>query len=136
MMLTYDYRNWVYNADLGRFIQTDPIRFDAGDGNLYRYVGNDGVNLTDPEGLMVLDQACKKRCDDELERCKKEAAASYMAGWAPALKPGWKRLKPPLWNVGPGKVELFMEIKKCKSEHSTCIQGCYRCPDKSAGGMA
>ena len=47
----YDYRNRVYSASLGRFLQTDPIRFSAGDVNLYRYVGNGPVNGTDPMGL-------------------------------------------------------------------------------------
>jgi len=47
----YDYRNRVYSAELGRFIQTDPIRFDAGDVNLYRYVFNGPINLSDPLGL-------------------------------------------------------------------------------------
>jgi len=47
----YDYRNRVYSADLGRFIQTDPIRFDAGDVNLYRYVSNNPINFVDPLGL-------------------------------------------------------------------------------------
>jgi RHS repeat-associated protein len=51
----YDYRNRVYSAELGRFLQTDPIRFSAGDGNLYRYVSNNAVNLRDPLGLMQLD---------------------------------------------------------------------------------
>jgi RHS repeat-associated protein len=46
----YDYRNRVYSAELGRFLQTDPIRFEAGDGNLYRYVANNPVNLIDPTG--------------------------------------------------------------------------------------
>ena len=43
----YDYRNRVYSPDLGRFLQTDPIRFDAGDVNTYRYVGNGVTQLTD-----------------------------------------------------------------------------------------
>jgi RHS repeat-associated protein len=47
----YDYRNRVYSASIGRFLQTDPIRFSAGDVNLYRYVGNNPVNLADPLGL-------------------------------------------------------------------------------------
>jgi RHS repeat-associated protein len=47
----YDYRNRAYDAELGRFLQTDPIRFEAGDGNLYRYVSNRPVNLNDPLGL-------------------------------------------------------------------------------------
>jgi RHS repeat-associated protein len=47
----YDYRNRIYWPELGRFLQTDPIRFEAGDVNLYRYVFNNSVNWVDPEGL-------------------------------------------------------------------------------------
>ena len=47
----YDCRNRVYSASLGRFLQTDPIRFSAGDVNLYRYVGNSPLNWVDPLGL-------------------------------------------------------------------------------------
>ncbi len=47
----YDYRNRVYSVELGRFLQHDPIRFWAGDINLYRYVGNEPINLLDQDGL-------------------------------------------------------------------------------------
>jgi RHS repeat-associated protein len=47
----YDYRNRVYSPDLGRFMQTDPVRFSAGDGNLYRCVGNNPINRWDSLGL-------------------------------------------------------------------------------------
>lgn len=40
-----------YSPTLGRFIQVDPIRFAAGDVNLYRYVGNRVTGRTDPSGL-------------------------------------------------------------------------------------
>jgi RHS repeat-associated protein len=53
----YDYRNRVYSAELGRFLQSDPIRFDAGDVNLYRYVYNSSVIKTDPLGLE--EKCCK-----------------------------------------------------------------------------
>jgi RHS repeat-associated protein len=46
----YDYRNRFYSPSLGRFLQTDPIRFGAGDVNLYRYVGNWPTILLDPTG--------------------------------------------------------------------------------------
>jgi RHS repeat-associated protein len=46
----YDYRNRVYSAELGRFLQSDPIRFDAGDVNLYRYVFNSPTVFIDPDG--------------------------------------------------------------------------------------
>jgi RHS repeat-associated protein len=46
-----DYRNRTYSAELGRFIETDPIGFDAGDVNLYRYVWNRPTSEKDPLGL-------------------------------------------------------------------------------------
>ena len=49
----YHYRARTYSAELGRFLQMDPIKFDAGDPNIFRYVGNDPVNGTDPMGLQA-----------------------------------------------------------------------------------
>lgn len=46
----YDYRNRIYSPQEGRFIQIDPIRFKAGDINIYRYVFNDPINWSDPFG--------------------------------------------------------------------------------------
>jgi RHS repeat-associated protein len=45
-------RNRDYNASMGRFIQRDPIGFDAGDNNWYRFVGNGPTGKTDPSGLV------------------------------------------------------------------------------------
>jgi RHS repeat-associated protein len=47
----YDYRNRLYQPELGRFLQPDPKQFAAGDYNLYRYCHNDPVNRSDPDGL-------------------------------------------------------------------------------------
>lgn len=47
----YDYRNRMYQPEVGRFLQPDPKQFEAGDYNLYRYCHNDPVNKTDPFGL-------------------------------------------------------------------------------------
>ena len=46
------YKARMYSADLGRFIQTDPIGM-TDDMNLYAYVGNDSVNGYDPRGLAM-----------------------------------------------------------------------------------
>jgi RHS repeat-associated protein len=46
----YDYRHRFYVPALGRFLQTDPKGFDAGDMNLFRYCGDDPVDHSDPTG--------------------------------------------------------------------------------------
>jgi hypothetical protein len=45
------YRGRYYRFDVGMWQSQDPLRFDAGDSNLYRYVSNAAVNATDPMGL-------------------------------------------------------------------------------------
>lgn len=51
----YDYRHRVYSPALGRFMQTDPILFDAHDINIYRYVNNSSVASRDPMGLATVN---------------------------------------------------------------------------------
>jgi RHS repeat-associated protein len=46
----YYYRARIYSPTLGRFLQTDPVGY-ADNANLYAYVHDDSVNLTDPLGL-------------------------------------------------------------------------------------
>lgn len=53
----YNYRNRFYSPALGRFLQSDPLRFGGRDVNIYRYVGNNSTNSADPLGL----------CEDEEE---------------------------------------------------------------------
>lgn len=52
----YYYRARMYDPATGRFVSEDPARFDAGDTNLRRYVGNTPTNAKDPTG----------RCDDRV----------------------------------------------------------------------
>lgn len=46
----YFYRARYYDAARARFLSQDPIGFDAGDDNLYRYVRNNPVIRIDPFG--------------------------------------------------------------------------------------
>jgi RHS repeat-associated protein len=50
----YYYRNRWYSPDLGRFLEPDPIGLRARDVSLYRYVGNEPISRTDPEGASAL----------------------------------------------------------------------------------
>ncbi len=50
----YFYRARYYSSDLGRFLSEDPIGFESGDRNLFRYVGNLPVFANDPYGLVSL----------------------------------------------------------------------------------
>jgi len=82
----YNYRNRFYHPGVGRFLQPDPIGFQGGEVNLYRYALNDPINLVDPSGLKsctgVIDapfgfdfsQACANHdrccaCTGNLLRC-------------------------------------------------------------------
>ena len=52
--LQYNRARW-YDPNTGRWLSQDPIGFNAGDANLYRYVGNGPTNKTDPSGLEEID---------------------------------------------------------------------------------
>jgi RHS repeat-associated protein len=47
----YYYRARYYDPRAGRFLTKDPIGFDGGDANLYRYTLNNAINFVDPLGL-------------------------------------------------------------------------------------
>jgi RHS repeat-associated protein len=53
----YNNRARYYDPATGRPLSQDPLGFNAGDSNLYRYVNNAPTNATDPSGL----------CEDEDE---------------------------------------------------------------------
>jgi hypothetical protein len=70
----YDFRNRMYQPELGRFLQPDPKQFAAGDYNLYRYCHNDPINKSDPAGLVWTPMSEKDRKD--YEKAKEHTASS------------------------------------------------------------
>ncbi len=53
------HRARYYDTIAGRWISSDPIAFDSGDTNLYRYAENNSLNYTDTDGLRVA--RCRRR---------------------------------------------------------------------------
>ncbi len=51
----------MFDSTIGRWQSKDPKSFDAGDTNLYRYVGNHPSYATDPSGLEEKDKPKKPR---------------------------------------------------------------------------
>jgi len=41
----------MFDPTIGRWLTQDPLAFEAGDADLYRYCGNDPTNAVDPTGL-------------------------------------------------------------------------------------
>ena len=56
----YD-RARYYDEAIGRFMGQDPMGFQAGDAELYRYVGNGPTDATDPSGLLKVEIAVISR---------------------------------------------------------------------------
>ncbi len=50
----YYYKARYYDPTTGTFISEDPGGFNAGDMNLYRYVGNEPTTETDPSGMAAV----------------------------------------------------------------------------------
>lgn len=65
------------NTAQGRWMTQDPIGFDGGDYNLYRYVANRPTVLTDPSGLV--DWPDWPKVQDCVADCAKKGTAQKIA---------------------------------------------------------
>jgi RHS repeat-associated protein len=70
-----------YNPNLGRFLQTDLIGLKGGT-NLFAYVGNDPLNLTDSTGL-----------------CADSSTSNSFLGWGPSNMPGGGNTNGGVWKT-------------------------------------
>jgi RHS repeat-associated protein len=69
----YDTDTRPYDPATGTWIQPDPDGYDAGDSNLYRYVGNDPTTEEDPSGLA--GQSANASCT-----CQQAASQPFAVG--------------------------------------------------------
>jgi len=101
----YHYKARAYEPNLGRFLQTDPMGYDAG-LNLYAYVRNDPVNATDPSG-MFSEEFCDIMCSSSSAGYGGVASGGHsesnQAGAAAAVRPA-----PPATVSGSGLLGRFL----------------------------
>jgi hypothetical protein len=81
----------MFDPTIGRFFQEDPEGFDAGDPNLYRYVGNDPVNKVDPTGMEPVAADKYKRFAED--KAKFEALRAQADGEGKANAEALRRLE-------------------------------------------
>lgn len=67
-----------YDPTIGRFMAEDPIAFESGDVNIFRYVKNSPTNSIDPSGLLTEGQ--KKLLRDRLGTDAQKVVAIIING--------------------------------------------------------
>lgn len=97
------YRNRWMSPTMGRFISRDPMRYGAGDINLYRFVGNNPFGSLDPSGMSTIvnkttgkilsvtndgDLGIYDRCSDGTK------ALGYTYYWDEFAVPGTEQVAP------------------------------------------
>ncbi len=92
----YEYRARAYSPALGRFMSEDPKGFDAGDYNLYRYVGNDPLDKTDPMGEEPFNTTWERLRALRLEQKKELIQTAADASRSSSAVPLPSRNAPPL----------------------------------------
>ena len=120
-----------------RFLESDPIGFEGGDVNLYRYVGNNPVNYVDPLGLETyqctkpLDAVTKKFGSEVSEWAYKNVPYAYhqyscVVFSNGALQCGGQdRAASPLWGPGKPSNDTFRPVS-CKQSQpdNDCFERC------------
>ncbi|QJW98446.1 RHS repeat-associated core domain-containing protein [Frigoriglobus tundricola] len=97
----------MYDPSIGRWLTPDPTGFSAGDVDLYRFVGNNPVNATDPSGLAELF-GLQKKLDAATRDSWKNDPASYKDKLI--VVPDNPDIEATLKKIGIKKGELFKYV--------------------------
>ena len=151
----YDYRNRFYSAGLGRFLQVDPIGIRGGI-NLYTYVFNGPVNLTDPEGKVppgvvfpvitaaansALNQCPSIKCKETAQACCNAAGATaaislsaaytlQLIACGPAAVTGWGYLL----CAGLASAGYLLAVNNVNNAVQNCLSACAGKPSVNPPG--
>jgi RHS repeat-associated protein len=116
----YYYRARYFSPELQRFISEDPIGFEGGTVNLYEYVQNTPINLTDPLGLASCIGGCHPG----------RIGNPYVSPSPPQPDPSVLIPEPPAPPPGSGcgcELKKFIKIWQCNTKYSIeyhrCVQG-------------
>jgi RHS repeat-associated protein len=77
----YYFRNRDYSPTLGRWTSLDPLRYEAGDVNLYRALGNSPINTVDPTGLDFWDWLANDVIGTDNVRSWDSVLGHHRTGW-------------------------------------------------------
>jgi RHS repeat-associated protein len=74
-------RERIYDANTGAWLSQDPIGFEGGDWNLFRYVKNVPTNLIDPAGLRdIVEDNAPQTSYEKIWEARQAEALSYRLG--------------------------------------------------------
>jgi RHS repeat-associated protein len=85
----YYYRARMYNPEIGRFLQPDPIGYADG-MNMYAYVGNNPLNWIDPFGLEKVKTLTREEFEIAMEPMIKEILKKpngFFSGFSTRINP-------------------------------------------------
>jgi RHS repeat-associated protein len=122
----YNFRMRDFSPTLGRWMQQDPLGYNGGDDNLYRYVGNMPTSAIDPSGLQIRDpdsreafrQWQKEQARKRLEKAIKDTDAAVAN-----LIERMKNLTPQEKERVKREIQLLLDASRFKWPHVTGFFG-------------
>jgi RHS repeat-associated protein len=100
-----DFRNRVLSSTLGRWLSNDPLGFDAGDVNTYRYVGNGPTGKLDSFGLESEDDRSIIRQPLPVIKHPPIYIPPFLPGFQIVIRPISVKVEEPVFQGKPGPVD-------------------------------